>query len=50
MELVKNDIGDFGIITWNVEESSSTVDFFDLTNEIDNGSIIRKTYQKSMNI
>ena len=46
----KNDIDDFGILTWNVEELSSTVDLPNLTTEIENGSITTGTYQKPINL
>ena len=45
------DIDNFGILTWEVEEPASTVDFLDLTITIDHRRrIITKTYQKALNL
>ena len=44
------DVNDFGILTWEIEEQSTTVDFLDLTLTIDNGRITSRTFQKKMNL
>ena len=49
----KNDTADFGIIRWEINEPSSSIDFLnfpDLTIEIENGSIITETHQKAINL
>ena len=46
----KKDIDDFGILRWNVDEPSKSVDFLDLTVEIENGSFVTRTYQKPINL
>ena len=45
-----DDINDFGILKWNVEDPSLTVDFLDLTLTIEDGNIVSKTYQKPLNL
>ena len=40
----------FGILTWEFEEPSSSVDFLDLNITIEALQIITKTHQKSMNL
>ena len=44
------DVNNFGILTWEIEEPSTTVDFLDLTLTIDNGRITSRTFQKKMNL
>ena len=44
------DTNNFGILTWEFEELSNSVDFLDLTITIENNSIVTKTYQKAMNL
>ena len=46
----KEDLNDFGILTWEVSELSPSVDFLDLTLSIEDGRIVSKTYQKPMNL
>ena len=46
----KDDINDFGILKWNVEDPSLSVDFLDLTLTIEDGNIVSKTYQKPLNL
>ena len=46
----KRDVDDFGILTWEFEELSTSVDFLDLTISIEGSSLTTKTYQKSMNL
>ncbi len=46
----KNNVDNFGILTWEVDEPSTLVDFLDLTVEIKNGSFITRIYQKPMNL
>ena len=46
----QKDTDNFGILTWEFEELSSSVDFLDLTITIENGAITTKTYQKSINL
>ena len=43
-------IENFGILRWEIDEPSSSVDFFDLTIEIKDGMIIFKTYQMPVNL
>ena len=49
-EQFKYDIDDFGILNWNVEDPSLSVDFLDLTLRIEDGNIVSKTYQKPLNL
>jgi hypothetical protein len=49
-EIFKKDINDFGILKWNVEDPSFSVDFLDLTLKIEDGNIVSKTYQKPTNL
>ncbi len=44
------DTNDFGILTWEFEDLSSSVNFLDLTITIENRRIITKTYQKALNL
>ena len=46
----KRDMDDFGILTWEVNDPSTTVDYLDVTLKIENGEIISKTYQKPINL
>ena len=50
MGKIKYDIDDFGILKWNVEDPSLSVDFLDLTLTIEDGNIVSKTYQKPLNL
>ena len=49
-EKIKYDIDDFGILKWNVEDPSLSVDFLDLNLTIEDGNIVSKTYQKPLNL
>ena len=50
-EQFKIDTDNFGILTWEFEEPSTTVDFLDLTITIDHRRrITTKTYQKALNL
>jgi len=42
------DVNNFGILTWEIEEMSNTVNFLDLTLTINNGKVESKTFQKAM--
>ena len=47
----KQDVNSFGILTWEIDEPSTSVDFLDLTISISqDGNITTKTYQKAMNL
>ncbi|KAL7546969.1 hypothetical protein ACHAWF_010289 [Thalassiosira exigua] len=46
----KQDVDNFGILTWEFEEPSKSVDFLDLTIAIEGSSLTTKTYQKAMNL
>ena len=46
----KEDLNDFGILTWEVSDLSHSVDFLDLTLSIEDGRIVSRTYQKPMNL
>ena len=47
----KADINNFGMLTWDISEPSTTVDFLDLTITVQpNGRLTTKTYQKAMNL
>ena len=50
LDSFKKDINDFGILKWNVDEPSISVDYLDLTVKIENGMIVTKTYQKPINL
>ena len=41
---------DFGLLKWDFKEPSKSVDFLDLTIYIEDGWVLTKTYQKSMNL
>ena len=45
-----NDINNFGILTWEINKPSNSVDFLDLTLTIKGSKIVSKTYQKAMNL
>ena len=49
-ESFKEDVNDFGILTWEFEEPRDSVDFLDLTISLVDGKVITKTYQKSLNL
>ena len=50
-EQFQADTNNFGILTWDFEEPSPTVDFLDLTISIDqHWRITTKTYQKALNL
>ena len=49
-ENFKRDTNNFGILTWDFEEPSHTVNFLDLTISIENCRIVTRTYQKPMNL
>jgi hypothetical protein len=44
------DINNFGILKWDIEEPSTSVDFLDLTLTIEGSRIVSKTFQKAMNL
>ena len=46
----KSDMNNFGILTWDVEEPSRTVDYLDISIKMQNGSFVTKTYQKPINL
>ena len=46
----KTDIDDFGILRWDVDKPSSSVDFLDLTIKVENGLFTTRMYQKPINI
>ena len=46
----KNDTNNFGILTWEFEEPSTSVVFLDLTISIKSGRIVYKTFQKALNL
>ena len=50
MNEFKKDIGDFGILKWNVEDPSFGMDFLDLTGTIEDGKSISKIYQRLLNL
>jgi len=43
-------LNSFGLLRWNIEEPSSSVDYLDLTITIKDRRIITTTYQKEMNL
>ena len=49
-EVFKKDVNDFGLLTWDIEDPTTTVDFLDLTIRIENNKITTKTYQKELNL
>ena len=46
----KERCNDFGMLKWDFKEPSKSVDFLDLTIYIEDGWVLTKTYQKSMNL
>jgi hypothetical protein len=46
----KQDVNNFGILEWEIEEPSDSVDFLDLTLFLKNRRIATKTYQKALNL
>ena len=46
----KQDMNNFGLLKWKVNEPSTCVNFLDLTLTIENGLITSKTYQKPTNL
>ena len=46
----ENDMNNFGILIWEVENPSKSVTYLDLTIEIDGNSFITRTYQKPYNL
>ena len=46
----QTDIDDFGILRWEVNEPSFSVNFLDLTITIEEGAIVSRTYQKPINL
>ena len=46
----KNDVSNFGILTWEFEERCSSLAFLDLTINIEGNRITTKTYQKALNL
>ena len=46
----KHDINDFGVLTWETEEPSTSVNFLDMTLTIVEDRIEFRTYQKDMNL
>ena len=49
-EEFKKETNNFGILTWEFEEPSTSVNFLDLTINIENNRIRTRTYQKAMNL
>jgi len=49
-EQFKIDTNNFGILTWEFEEPSNSIDFLDLTISIEGNRITTKTYQKALNM
>ena len=49
-EQFKIDTNNFGILTWEFEEPSNSIDFLDLTISIEGNRITTKTYQKALNL
>ena len=49
-EAYKTGLNIFGILTWEVGPLSREVNFLDLTLIIEDGQIVSKTYQKSLNL
>ena len=50
-ESFKRDVNKFGILTWEIDEPSTSVDFLDLTISISpDGRLTTKTFQKAMNL
>jgi hypothetical protein len=49
-EQFKRDTNNFGILTWEFEEPSTTINFLDLTITIESNMITTKTYQKALNL
>ena len=45
-----DDVNDFGVLTWKINEPSYSVDFLDLTISINNGKLETKTFQKALNL
>lgn len=45
-----SDVNNFGILTWDIDEQSTSVNFLDLTLTIVDGKIESRTYQKAMNL
>ena len=48
-EQFKQDVNNFGILTWDIEDPSDSKIFLDLTITIERGRIITTTYQKALN-
>lgn len=46
----QNDTNNFGILTWDFEEPSLSVDFLDLTISIEANTIVTTTFQKALNL
>ena len=46
----KRDLNHFGILTWEINEPSLSVDFLDLTISIKNGRVETKNFQKELNL
>ena len=42
----KEDIDNYGILRWNVEEPSLKVDYLDLPIQLENGHFVTQTYKK----
>jgi len=49
-EQFKRDTNNFGILTWELEEPSTTINFLDLTISIESNYITTKTYQMALNL
>ncbi len=43
-------LNSFGLLCWDIDELSSSIDYLDLTITIHNHRIITRTYQKAMNL
>ena len=47
---IKDDTNNFGILTWEFEELTSSINFLNLTISFENSRIVTKTYQKLINL
>ena len=50
LEQFESDLDDFGILTWDMEQPTNSVDFLDLTVTIDNGKVSTRTFRKERNL
>ena len=45
LEQFESDLDDFGILTWDMEQPTKSVDFLDLTVTIDSGKVSARTFR-----